>query len=74
MKINLTYLDTNEANEVENITEVLLKINEQQRVTVCVFGKPDTQPVMGAHTLLSFGLTVDAANQRLVAATLQLGQ
>ncbi len=32
MKIKLTYLDTNEANEVENITEVLLKINRSAAV------------------------------------------
>ena len=55
------------------LAEVLLKINDQQRTTVCVFGKPDAQPVLGAHTLLSFGLAVDADNQKLVAATLRLG-
>ena len=54
------------------LAEVSLKINEQQRTTVCVFGKPDTQPVLGAHTLLSFGLAVDEANQKLVAARLFL--
>ena len=54
------------------LAEILLKINEQQRTTVCVFGKPNTQPVLGAHTLLSFGLALDAANQRLVAARLLL--
>jgi small subunit ribosomal protein S5 len=32
MKIKLSYLDTNEANEVENITEVLLKINRSAAV------------------------------------------
>ena len=56
------------------LAEVLLRINDLQRTTVCVFGKPDTQPVLGTHTLLSFGLAVDAANQRLVPANLQLGQ
>ena len=55
------------------LAEVLLRINDQQRTTVCVFGKPDAQPVLGAHTLLSFGLAVDTASQRLVAATLRLG-
>ncbi len=60
--------------EEHQLAEVRIRLNGQERTTVCVFGEPGSEPVLGAHTLLSFGLAVDAANQRLVAATLQLGQ
>ena len=32
MKIKLSYLDTTEANEVENLSEVLIKINRSAAV------------------------------------------
>ena len=60
--------------EERQLAEVRIRLNGQERTAVCVFGGPDSEPVLGAHTLLSFGLAVDAANQRLVPATLQLGQ
>ena len=56
------------------LAEVRIRLNGQERTAPCVFGEPGSEPVLGAHTLLSFGLAVDAANQRLVAATLLQGQ
>ena len=56
------------------LAEVRIRLNGQERTVVCVFGEPGSEPVLGAHTLLSLGLAVDEANQRLVAATLKLGQ
>ena len=60
--------------EEHQLAEVRIRLNGQERTAPCVFGEPGSEPVLGAHTLLSFGLAVDAVNQRLVAATLLQGQ
>ena len=33
---------------------------------ICVFGDPDSPPIIGAHTLEGFLLSVDPVQQRLV--------
>ena len=52
--------------------EVRLRLNNQDRTVVCVFGKPDSQPVLGAHTLLAFGLAVDPEGGTLPPARLNI--
>ena len=59
--------------EEHSLAEVRLKIDAQERTTICVFGQPDSEPVLGAHTLAGFGLQADTAGQSLVPTTLFLG-
>ena len=54
------------------LAEIRLRINDQERTTICVFGTPDSQPVIGAYTLDGFGLAVDPAGGALVPARLFL--
>lgn len=56
-----------------HLAEIGIKLEGQQRTTVCVFGEPQSEPVLGKHTLDAFGLDVDETNQRLVAAQFGLG-
>lgn len=58
--------------EERSLAEVRLKIADQDRTTICVFGQPDSEPVLGAYTLAGFGLEVDTTGQRLVPASLFL--
>ena len=46
--------------------EVVAEIDSTRRTIICIFGPPDAQPLMGAHTLEAFLLAVDPAEQRLV--------
>ena len=59
--------------EEHSLAEVRVRLNDQERTTVCVFGKADGPPVLGKHTLDGFGLALDEANSRLVPARLLLG-
>ena len=59
--------------EKRSLAEVRLRIDAQERTTVCIFGQPESEPVLGAYTLAGFGLQADTAGQRLVPATLFLG-
>ena len=59
--------------EEHSLAEVRLRIDDQERTTICVFGQPDSEPVLGAYTLAGFGLQADTAGQRLVPASLFLG-
>jgi len=59
--------------EERSLAEVRLRIDDQERTTICVFGQPDSEPVVGEYTLAGFGLQADTAGQRLVPATLFLG-
>ena len=54
------------------LAETRLRFNNQDRTVVCVFGKPDSQPLLGAHTLLAFGLAVDPDGGALLPAQLNL--
>ena len=54
------------------MAEVLLRINGQERTTICIFGSAEGQPILGAYALEGFGLTADPVNQRLVPARLFL--
>ena len=60
--------------EEHPLAEIRMRINNQERTIVCVFGKPDGPPVLGAHTLECFGLAPDADKRRLAPARLFLAQ
>ena len=59
--------------EERSLAEVRIRIGGQERTTICVFGRPESEPVLGAYTLAGFGLQPDTAGQRLVPASLFLG-
>ena len=54
------------------MAEVLLRINGQERTTICIFGSTESQPILGAYMLEGFDLMADPVNQRLVPAQLFL--
>ena len=56
-----------------SMAEVRVRIDDRERITVCVFGRSDGPPLLGKYTLDGFGLTVDEANSKLVPARLSLG-
>ena len=45
-------------SEERSLAEIRLKIGDAERTVVCAFGLPDSQPVLGSHTLQAFGLRV----------------
>lgn len=45
--------------------EVRLRINGESRTVLCVFGDEGSTPLLGAHSLEAFALSVDAVNKRL---------
>ncbi len=57
-----------------SLAEVRLSIDGQERTTICVFGKPESQPIVGSHALLGFGLAADYANRKLTPARLCLAR
>ena len=59
--------------EERSLAEVRLRIDGQERTTICVFGRPETEPILGEYSLAGFGLQADAAGQRLVPTPLFLG-
>jgi len=59
--------------EERPLAEVRLRIGDRERTTICVFGQPESEPVLGAHTLAGFGLEADPAGQKLVPRRLFLG-
>ena len=58
--------------EEHSLAEIRLRINDEERATICIFGKPDSQPLLGSYTLHGFGLAVDPATGALVPARLFL--
>ena len=59
--------------EERSLAEVRLRIEGQEQTTICIFGQPEGEPVLGAYSLAGFGLEVDATGQKLVPAPLFLG-
>ncbi|MBO19045.1 MAG: hypothetical protein CL732_00715 [Chloroflexi bacterium] len=45
--------------EMLPMAEVRMRINGQERTTICVYGKADGEPTLGRHTLAAFGLAAD---------------
>ena len=58
--------------EILPMAEVRMRINGQERTTICVYGKPDGEPTLGRHTLAAFGLAADHGEQKLVQADMFL--
>jgi len=45
---------------------VEVELDGRRRPILCLFGSPDAPPLIGAHTLEAFLLTVDPIEQELV--------
>ena len=58
--------------EMLPVAEVRMRINGQERTTICVYGKADGEPILGRHTLAAFGLATDHTEQKLVQADMFL--
>ena len=54
------------------MAEVRMRIDGQERTTICVYGKVDGEPTLGRHTLAAFGLAADPVAQNLVQADMFL--
>jgi predicted aspartyl protease len=48
------------------IGQVEAELDGRRRPILCLFGSPDAPPLIGAHTLEAFLLTVDPVEQKLV--------
>jgi len=46
--------------------QVEVELDGRRRPILCLFGSPDAPPLIGAHTLEAFLLTVDPIEQKLV--------
>ncbi len=55
------------------MADVLVRIDDEEHIRICIFGPPDCEPLLGADTLEGFGLMADPVNRRLVPARLFLG-
>ena len=42
--------------EMLPMAEVRMRINGEERTTICVYGKADGEPILGRHTLAAFDL------------------
>lgn len=49
-----------------DVAWVRIRIDGRSQPSLCIFGEPDTQPLLGVFTLEAFGLGVDPVNRRLV--------
>ena len=58
--------------EMLPMAEVRMRIDEQERTTICVYGKPNSEPTLGRHTLAAFGLAADHDEGKLVQADMFL--
>ena len=58
--------------ELLPMAEVRMRINGEERTTICVYGKADGEPILGRHTLAAFGLAADHDEQKLVQADMFL--
>ncbi len=59
-------------SEERSLAEIRLKIGDAERTVVCAFGLPDSQPVLGSHTLQAFGLRVVPGTSALAPAAIIL--
>ncbi len=55
-----------------NLGEIRVRLNGQERTTICIFGPPGCEPLLGAYTLEGLGLAADPVNQRLIPARMFL--
>ena len=54
------------------LAEVRIRVDGQERTTICVFGSPDSVPTLGSYALAGLAMVADPANRRLIAAPLFL--
>lgn len=59
-------------SEERSFAEIRLKIGDAERTVVCVFGQPDSQPLLGSHTLQAFGFKVEPGTTALAPDTVFL--
>ena len=66
--------DLPDGRQQENsLAEVRLRIDDQERMTICVFGRPESGTVLGSYTLTGFGLAPNSVNRRLEPVRPSLG-
>ncbi len=58
--------------EMLPMAEIRMRIDGQERTTICVYGKPDGEPTLGRHTLTAFGLAADHDERKLIQADMFL--
>lgn len=58
--------------EMLPMAEVRMRINGQERTTICVYGKADGEPTLGRHTPAAFGLSIDHEAETLVQSDMFL--
>ena len=58
--------------EMLPMAEVRMRINGEERTTICVYGKADGEPILGRHTMAAFGLAAGHDEQKLVQADMFL--
>ena len=54
------------------LAEVRIRVDGQERTTICVFGSPESVPTLGSYALAGLAMEADPANRRLTAAILFL--
>ena len=54
------------------LAEVRIRVDGQERTTICVFGSPESVPTLGSYALAGLAMEADPANRRLTAAPLFL--
>jgi clan AA aspartic protease len=47
-------------------TQIIVVLNGEGIFTICIFGDPGSEPLLGALTLESFSLGVDPINKKLI--------
>jgi len=62
----------NGGREMLPMAEVRMRINGQERTTICVYDKSDGEPILGRHTLAAFDLAADQEQEQLVQADMFL--
>ena len=58
--------------EMLPMAKVRIRINSQERTTMCVYGKSDGERIRGRHTLAAFGLAADHEAETLVQSDIFL--
>ena len=55
-----------------SLAEVRIRVDGQERTTICVFGTPEGVPTLGSYALAGLAMEPDPANRRMTAAPLFL--
>ena len=65
--------DTADGSQREmRLAEVRIRVDGQERTTICVFGPPNCVPILGAYALAGLAMQPDPANRRMKTAPLYL--